>query len=145
MPHISQLASSRFLSQSDCVTPILVTIKECHQEDVAKEDEAPEKKWCLSFHEVEKSLVLNLTNGELIAEITGSENTDDWIGHKIVLFVDPSVKFGKKKVGGVRARAPRNQSPAQPSRPAQRPRQEDRHVDQHGDSYQPGTDEDVPF
>lgn len=151
MPHISQLGSSKFISQADCMKPLLVTIKGCHQDEVGKDDGEKEERWCLDFEELKKSLVLNQTNGELLGEITGKDTIEEMVGYKVVLYVDPTVKFGKKKVGGVRVRAPRpTQPPQQQRQPAPRPApaqtwSDGAPVDQHGDSYQPGVDEDVPF
>lgn len=142
MPHISQLKESRFLTKEDCGRGILVTIKGCTEENVAPESEKPERKWCLHFHEQEKPMVLNITNGAIIAEITGSENTDDWNGHKIVLFHDPSIMFGPKKVGGIRARAPKQPQPA-PQQPARMPVR--MHEPEPHDTFQPGFDEDIPY
>lgn len=65
-------------------------------------------------------MVLNSTNGQIIAQITKSEDTDDWKGWKIVLYDDPNVSFGGKLVGGIRVRAPRPNI-AQPNRPPVRP------------------------
>jgi len=74
----------------------------------------PEKlRWVLYFDEAEKGLVLNSTNAQIIGQFLGSEETDTWTGKKVVLYDDPSVAFGHKLVGGIRARAPRNQ-PATP-------------------------------
>lgn len=115
--HISELKQSKFLTKEDCGKGILVTIKECYQANVAKEGAPPENKWCLEFNEQEKPMVLNSTNGQLIAQITGSENSEDWVGHKIVLYNDPSVSFAGQLKGGIRVRAPRNQ----PSKPAPAP------------------------
>jgi len=112
--HISQLKQSRFLTRAEVGKGALVTIKEVHEENVAKEGAPEEPRWCLSFHELDKPMVLNSTNGQLIAQITKSEDTDHWAGHKIVLYDDPSVSFGGKLVGGIRVRAPRNQ-PAKPA------------------------------
>ena len=119
MPHISQLGSSKFISQADCMKPLLLTIKGCHQDEVGQDDGDKEEKWCLDFEEIKKSLVLNQTNGELLGEVTGKETIEEMVGYKVVLYVDPNVKFGKKKVGGVRVRAPKqppNQPPQQPFR-----------------------------
>lgn len=121
--HISGLKQSKFLTRSDVGKGILVTIREIYQENVAKEGAPEEHKWCLRFDEQEKAMVLNSTNGQIIASIIKSEETDDWPGHKIVLYDDPTVSFGGKLVGGIRVRAPRNQpaTPARPATPAQRP------------------------
>ncbi len=61
-------------------TGILVTIKEIYQDNVSKEGTPEEFKWCVSFHECEKAMVLNSTNGQIIASITKSEETDTWPG-----------------------------------------------------------------
>jgi hypothetical protein len=110
--HVSQLKQSKFLTRADVGKGLLVTIREIFQENVAKEGAPEELRWCLSFDEAEKPMVLNSTNGQIIAAITKSEDTDRWPGHKIVLYDDPNVSFGGKLVGGIRCRAPRNQ-PAQ--------------------------------
>jgi hypothetical protein len=111
MPHISALKDRKFLKKEDCGAGILVTIKQCYEENVAKEGAPPEMKWCLSFFEQEKPMVLNSTNAQIIASVIGSEDTDHWTNEKIVLFSDMSITFQGKLVGGIRARAPRNQPP----------------------------------
>ena len=107
--HISGLKESKFLTRADVGKGILVTIKEIFQENVAKTGAPEEMKWCIAFNEQDKPMVLNSTNGQIIAQITKSEETDNWIGHKVVLFDDPTVSFGGKLVGGIRVREPRNQ------------------------------------
>ena len=91
MPTINDLKQSRFLTKEDCGKGILLTIKGWTQENVAMESQPEELKYCLEFDEVEKPLVLNSTRGQIIAEITGSPDLDNWRGHQIVLFVDPNV------------------------------------------------------
>lgn len=117
--HVSALKQSKFITRADAGRGILVTIKEIFQENVAKEGAPEELKWCLGFNETEKPLVLNATNGQIIASITKQDDTDHWIGHKIVLYDDPNVSFGGKLVGGVRVRAPR--APAAAIAPTARP------------------------
>jgi hypothetical protein len=113
--NINELKKSNFLTRGDVGKGMLVTIKGVHQENVAKDGAPEELRWCLDFNEAEKPCVLNSTNGQLIAKITGSEDSDRWTGHKIVLYDDPSVSFGGKLVGGIRVRAPRNQPAAKPA------------------------------
>lgn len=110
--NINDLKQSRFLTQNDVDPPILVTVKSCQQLNVAKEGADPEYRWTLTFNELEKPMTLNSTNGQIIATITGSEESGPWIGQKIVLYRDPNIMFGNKLVGGIRCRAPKNQ-PAQ--------------------------------
>lgn len=119
MPNISVLKTSNFLKKEDCEPPVLVTIDRVDEQNVAKEGAPEEMKWCVYFREIEKPMVLNSTNGQLIASITGSPETDNWAGHKVVLYHDPSVSFGGKLVGGIRCRKPRAQ--AAPAKPAQQP------------------------
>lgn len=109
--HINQLKDSKFLKKEDCGAGILVTIKGLTEENMAMENAAPEMRWCLHFNEDCKPMTLNSTNAQIIASIVGSEETDNWAGHKIVLYSDPNISFGGKLVGGIRVRAPRNQAP----------------------------------
>ena len=121
--HINQLLKeSKFLKKEDCNPPILVTIKNLTQENMALEGDPLEMKWVIHFNEVAKPMGLNSTNAQLIAQIVKSEETDNWPGHKIVLYNDPSVCYGGKLIGGIRARAPRNQpAPAPKPAPAAQP------------------------
>lgn len=116
MPNIREIKDSKFLRQDDCEPAILVTITGCDQENVAKQGAEQELRWCLRFEEIEKPLVLNSTNAQIIAQITGFDDTDHWVGKKIVLYKDPNITFGGKLVGGIRARAPKNRPPQAPPR-----------------------------
>lgn len=109
--HISALKQSNFLTRADVGAGILVTISNMTQENVAKAGAPEELRWCLHFQETEKPMVCNSTNGQIIAGICKSEETDNWVGNKIVLYDDPNVSFGGRLVGGIRVRAPRNQAP----------------------------------
>lgn len=107
MPKISEMRESKFLKQSDVGAGVLMTVTGCQQHNVAASGADPELKWCLTFHEHDKPLVLNSVNAQLCAQVFGSDDTDDWMGKKIVLFTDPSVTYGGKLVGGIRVRAPK--------------------------------------
>ena len=108
--HISELKESKFLRKEDCGPGILVTVHSVSQQNVAKEGAPEEMKWVIHFNETDKPMVLNSTNGQIIAQITGSEDSDDWTGAELVLYHDPNVSFGGKLVGGVRVRAPRKKA-----------------------------------
>jgi hypothetical protein len=110
MPLINELGNSKFLKKEEVGNGLLVTIAGCTQENVAMEDQAKELKWTLTFEEDVKPLVLNVTNGSIIASILGSDNTDDWTGGQIILFNDPSIMFKGKRTGGIRVRAPEKQT-----------------------------------
>jgi hypothetical protein len=98
-----QLRQSKFLKKEDCDPPIQVTIKEVREENVGLEEEE-KMRWVMFFYEIDKGLVLNVENGDLLTEIIGSDDSDNWLGHKIELWSNPNIKFGGKKVGGVRIR-----------------------------------------
>jgi hypothetical protein len=105
--NIAELKESKFLRKEDAGAGILVTIRGVHQANVAKEGAPEEMRWVMLFDETEKPLVLNSTNGQILAQITGSPESDDWTGTQVVLYHDPNVSFGGKLVGGIRIRAPR--------------------------------------
>lgn len=109
MPEIASLKHSKYLSKEDCKSPILLTFANpsVTNENVALEGAAPEMRWCGHFAEIAKMMVLNTTNLELAARVTGQTNTDNWPGRKVVVYVDPNVQMGGRLVGGLRIRAPR--------------------------------------
>lgn len=138
MPKISEMRESKFLKKEDVGTGALVTIAGCQQYNVAMEGAAPEHKWCLTFNELDKPLVLNSTNIQLCAQICGSEDTDDWTGSRVVLYTDPNVSYAGKLVGGIRVRAPKKTAPAaQPVAPVPAVRTAPMPVEL--------TDDDIPF
>lgn len=109
MASINDIKSSKFLKRSDVGVGALVTIRSIGQENIAKEGADEELKWVLHFDEFEKPMVLNSTNAQIIAQITGAEDDIEikWVNQKIVLYDDPNVSFGGKLVGGIRVRAPK--------------------------------------
>lgn len=111
MANLSDIKSSKFLKKEDVGIGVLVTIRGIAQENVAKEGAEEEKKWCVYFNEFEKPLVLNSTNGQAIAKITGHEDDIEktWLGAKVVLYDDPNVSYAGKVTGGIRIRAPKSQ------------------------------------
>jgi hypothetical protein len=114
MPTINDLKQSRFLTKGDVGKGMLLTIKGWHEENVAMTGDAPEKKYCLDFDEIDKPLVLNTTKGNVIAQICGNDDFDAWTGYRIVAFHDPNISMGGKLVGGISVRAPRIAPPPAP-------------------------------
>jgi hypothetical protein len=112
---IGQMMSAKYLKKDDVDPPVLVSIRTFRHENVAQENQPEELKWVMYFAEMDKGLVLNSTNLQLAAMALGSDDTDDWIGHQVVLYNDPNVSFGGKLTGGVRIRAPkRKAAPVKP-------------------------------
>jgi hypothetical protein len=115
--NINSLKERKFLTKEDCGKGILVTVNSIAKENVAMEGAPEELKHCVHFKEDVKPMVLYMTNARLIAGIVGSEDTDNWTGHRIVLYCDPTISFSGKIIGGIRVRAPRNQPAAQQIKP----------------------------
>jgi len=83
-------------------------------EEFAEEEINGEQKPILYFRELEKGLVLNKTNGNSIAQVLGTDETDDWIGQRITLF-ETVVDYQGKPTPAIRVklRAPKGQPQAQ--------------------------------
>jgi hypothetical protein len=79
-----------------------VTIKKVVMKEVGEERE---NKPVMTFDEIDKELVLNVTNANAIADVTGEDDSDNWPGHVIKL-VRSRVQFGAKTVDAVRIEAP---------------------------------------
>jgi len=101
MPKVSEMIQSKFLRKEDLDDDVLVTIKRIALEDMPGDD--GERRWVAYFKELPKGLVLNVTTIRTLESALGGD-TDDWIGARVTLFVDPGVQFKGKVVGGVRLR-----------------------------------------
>lgn len=66
----------------------------------------------IGFKEDGRELGLNKTNAQAIEEITGSNDTDDWEGKQVEIYVDKNVMYGGKKIPAIRIRAIENTAPA---------------------------------
>lgn len=76
------------------------------------------RKLMVQFHELDKSLVLNKTNADMIGDLYGKD-TDGWFGKQIMLFTAP-VDYQGKKVQAIRVRGPAASMQAAPQpRPSQ--------------------------
>lgn len=118
--NISEMKVSKYLKREDVGKGALCTIDgDVYQENMAKEGEPQDLKWCLRFAELDKGMVLNVVNQQSLAEILGDE-TSKWAGNKVVLFDDPNVMYSGKRVGGIRIRAHRVAAAA-PTRAATKP------------------------
>ena len=105
--------NTKFIQKSDVERGALVTIDRITEENVAPEYQAEEIKYVIHFKEDYKPWAPGIEVLETIKQIAGTGNVDDWSGTQLVLFIDPDVKFGRKRVGGIRCRAPKNQPETQ--------------------------------
>jgi hypothetical protein len=125
---VSELSQSNYLKKEDVTPPVLVTISKVVQEKIkdirtGKENE----RWVMYFEELEKGLILNVTQGQQLQGITGSDDSDDWIGGRVVLWNNPEVNNPQnpKDPGGIRIRAPKVTSAAPVPSPRKTAQQEE--------------------
>jgi hypothetical protein len=112
MTRTSEMIQSNYLKKEDVGEDgTIVTVRSFERVNVAQKGEAPDEKWTMQFDEFEKPMVLNSTNIKLAEKALGSDETDDWIGKKLIVYNDPNVSFGKELVGGIRIKAYRKAAP----------------------------------
>jgi len=103
------MIQSKFLRKEDLDDDLIVTIKTVKLEDMPGDD--GEQRWVVHFRELPKGLVLNVTTIRTLESAFGSD-TDQWLGNKVELYVDPGVSYKGKVVGGLRLRARKSKMPA---------------------------------
>lgn len=86
---------------------MLLTIAAVDQELVTGEKGAQEMCLVIHWKEDAKPMICNKTNAKMLEKLAGSAFMDDWIGLPVQLYFDPTVKFGKERVGGIRIRQKR--------------------------------------
>jgi hypothetical protein len=101
---IGQMLESKYLKQSDVEGEITVTVQSLKKVNVARDDEDPEYRWTVKFHEFDKPMVLNATNIKRMGKALG-DDTEEWVGNSVILYVDPDIEFGGNVVGGLRVKA----------------------------------------
>ena len=117
MPSLDKMFPSKFLKASDIDQDYEVTIRQVAT-DLVGQGAEQEEKFIVHFDEFDKGLVLNKTNGNLIAAQHGTE-TDDWIGKKVVLTVE-DVAYQGKITPAIRVKRPAR-AVAPPRRPMSAP------------------------
>jgi len=90
---------SKYLKASDLKGHrVTVQISGLEMEEIQGEKEA---KPILYFANKNKGLVLNKTNSNMLVEITGESETDNWMGEKIMLY-SSRVEFKGRIVDAIR-------------------------------------------
>jgi hypothetical protein len=101
MPKVSEMIVSKFLRKEDVEDELVVTIKDVKLENMP--GDAGEQRWALYFRELSKGMVLNTTTIRVLEKSYG-QDSEDWAGKKVTLYVDPNVSFKGAVVGGLRLR-----------------------------------------
>ena len=100
---ISKYRSSKWLKKEDVEA---LSLEERRTEVVSIEEDqvGDDLKPVVSFKGIEKPWPINMTGLEVLAELTGSQDTKDFDGTKVEVFVDPDVRYAGKRVGGIKLR-----------------------------------------
>lgn len=117
--HYRKAFNSPYLSSSDIVGPTVLTVARVALEpDHTKKT----KDFFNTAHFVEreirqgeplKPMILNAHNSRIMRQLTGSHFLEEWVNVPVTIYVDPSVKFGRDTVEGLRIspEPPRRQKP----------------------------------
>jgi hypothetical protein len=119
----TEMFPSRFLIADNLKgKPVVLTIKSATVE-ILKDNKTgrDQDKLVLSFDRTEKLLPLNVTNFDAVVDVTGEDDSDRWVGHRIEVF-PTTTRLGAKTVACIRIRKPsRNNGPVlaepEPSEP----------------------------
>ena len=77
----------------------------CEEETIQSQTGGDETKWVLYVSGDLKPLILNATNINRLVAAFSTDDVEEWVGQKIVLFNDPSISYAGTVTGGCRVRA----------------------------------------
>src|SRR5271155_5687708 len=109
MPKVSEMIQSKFLRKEDFEEDQVCTIRDVKLEEM--QGNSSETRWVLFFKEQAKGMVLNTTTIRVL-EASFGDDSDHWIGKRVMIYVDPNVSFQGRIVGGLRLRTPKKQNGA---------------------------------
>ena len=96
MTTINDLFPSQYLAASDVEQKPVVTIKNIVKKNMKNRDGEDEVKPVLFFNELEKGMVLNKTNADIIASLYGN-TLEDWTNERVQLHSVMVEAFGKRQ------------------------------------------------
>jgi hypothetical protein len=106
--HFRKAFNSPYLSSADIVGHTILTIARVSL-DVDKTKKTKDTFNTAYFVEQEirpgeklKPMILNATNSKTMHGLTGSHFIEDWVGAKVMIYVEQNVKFGKEVMEGLR-------------------------------------------
>ena len=118
MPRISEVYGGNYLKAEDIKGrgDTVVTI-----ESISVEEVDGKKRAVVHFKGKDKTLLLNVTNANMIEELLGTDEMDNWEGSRVCLYVT-KVDFQGKRVDAIRVKAapqrPQTVAPQPPPPPA---------------------------
>lgn len=105
----SEAFPTKFLSKDDIPAPTVGIIEQVVNETLGQGEDQEIKPVMYFKSGIPKPMVINNTNWLNVEAVYGEES-DNWTGKPIEAWVDPNVAFGGKRIGGLRLRAPAEQS-----------------------------------
>jgi hypothetical protein len=116
VPKVSEMIVSKFLRKEDFEDgDQVLTIKGVKLEDMP--GDGNQQKWVLYFRELQKGMALNSTTIRVLEKGYG-DDSDMWVGKKVLVYVDPNITFKGQLVGGLRLRTSKGTSAAAAPAPA---------------------------
>ena len=94
---------SKYLAKEDVPSPRIETMKGMESVFIESQD-GDKRVTILHFMGNLKPMVLNVTNRDVLIEDVGVRTAGEVRGKQIEIWVDKSVSFGGKRVGGLRLR-----------------------------------------
>ena len=134
---LSEAFPSKYLSAPDIGDrEIRLVIGRIEIEKIGRDND---EKPVVYFTKAKKGLVLNKTNGKMIAGAYGEE-MDQWEDKEVILFT-MMVQFGDEMVDSIRVKIPKMAAPAKPAPTRAVAAQ----PDPMPDNYDPADDDEIPF
>lgn len=91
----------RFLTKEDVGDGLTARIVNVEEQELKTGSTTESKTVCMLWQQ--KPFVVNQANWDTIADLYGDDDAS-WTGHYVTLYLDPSVNFGGKRVGGIRVK-----------------------------------------
>jgi hypothetical protein len=98
------VGEAQYLKKEDLSDPVDTELLLVKEEKVTPPGKGTRTRLVAYFDGLSKGLVLNTANCEILAEITGTDDPNEWKDVVVQLYIDPDVKYGGKKTGGIRIR-----------------------------------------
>ena len=98
------VGSATYLKKEDLSDPVDTALLWIKEEKVTAPGKGARTRLVAYFDGLIKGLVINMANAETLAELTGTDDYEKWADTTVQLYVDPDVKYGGKKTGGIRIR-----------------------------------------
>jgi hypothetical protein len=102
----SYVGDAQYLKKEDLPDAVDTELLWVKEEKVTAPGKGAKTRLVAYFDRLTKGLVLNTENCLKLAEMTGTDDPNEWKDVALQLYVDPDVTYGGKKIGGIRIRKP---------------------------------------